>query len=181
MARVGPLSSRACLGNRPRGLQRARNRLDYFPHDHARVRPYRWNEDGMGGICDDRQIFCFGLALWNGHDPILKERMFGLGGDSGNHGEDAKEYWWYLDPTPTHSWMRWRYHYPQTAFPYDELVRVNGHRTREESEYELLDTGVLDDDRFWQVPAESAGPRNHRQQRPARRDASLPRPHRPRG
>ena len=121
---------------------------DYFPHDHARSRAYRWNDDGMGGICDDRQTFCFALALWNGADPILKERMFGLGGDGGNHGEDAKEYWWYQDSTPTHSWMRWRYHYPQREFPYDELVRVNGQRSREEPEYELVDTGVFDEDRY---------------------------------
>jgi hypothetical protein len=129
---------------------------DYFPHDHARSRAYRWNDDGMGGICDDRQTFCFALALWNGEDPILKERMFGLGGDGGNHGEDAKEYWWYQDSTPTHSWMRWRYHYPQAAFPYDELVRVNGHRSREEPEYELVDTGVFDDDRYWAVTVDYA-------------------------
>ncbi len=129
---------------------------DYFPHDHARSRAYRWNDDGMGGICDDRQTFCFALALWNGRDPILKERMFGLGGDGGNHGEDAKEYWWYLDSTPTHSWMRWRYHYPQAAFPYDELVAVNGRRSREEPEYELVDTGVFDEDRFWAVTVDYA-------------------------
>ncbi len=98
---------------------------DYFPHDHARSRAYRWNEDGMAGVCDDRQTFCFALALWNGEDPILKERMFGLGGDGGNHGEDAKEYWWYQDSTPTHSWMRWRYHYPQAAVP----VRRTGRRS----------------------------------------------------
>ena len=98
---------------------------DYFPHDHARSRAYRWNEDGLAGLCDDRQTFCFALALWNGEDPILKERIFGLTGDEGNHGEDAKEYWWYLDSTPTHSWMSWRYHYPQREFPYDELVAVN--------------------------------------------------------
>jgi hypothetical protein len=129
---------------------------DYFPHDHARSRAYRWNDDGMGGICDDRQTFCFALALWNGRDPILKERMFGLGGDGGNHGEDVKEYWWYLDSTPTHSWMRWRYHYPQTAFPYDELVAVNGRRSREEPEFELIDTGVFDADRFWAVTVDYA-------------------------
>jgi hypothetical protein len=129
---------------------------DYFPHDHARSRAYRWNDDGMGGICDDRQTFCFALSLWNGVDPILKERMFGLGGDGGNHGEDAKEYWWYQDSTPTHSWMRWRYHYPQREFPYDELVRVNGQRTREEPEYELVDTGVFDDDRYWAVTVDYA-------------------------
>jgi hypothetical protein len=133
---------------------------DYFPHDHARSRAYRWNDDGMAGICDDRQTFCFALALWNGADPILKERMFGLGGDGGNHGEDVKEYWWYQDSTPTHSWMRWRYHYPQAAFPYDDLVAVNGRRSREEPEYELIDTGVFDDDRFWAVTVDyaKAGP-----------------------
>ncbi|MCA2218533.1 MGH1-like glycoside hydrolase domain-containing protein [Jidongwangia harbinensis] len=133
---------------------------DYFPHDHARSRAYRWNDDGMAGVCDDRQTFCFALGLWNGRDPILKERMFGLGGDGGNHGEDCKEYWWYQDSTPTHSWMRWRYHYPQAAFPYNDLVRVNGQRTREEPEYELVDTGVFDDDRFWAVTVDyaKAGP-----------------------
>ncbi|MFY1637888.1 MGH1-like glycoside hydrolase domain-containing protein [Solwaraspora sp. WMMB335] len=133
---------------------------DYFPHDHARSRAYRWNEDGMAGVCDDRQTFCFGLALWNGADPILKERMFGLGGDGGNHGEDAKDYWWYEDSTPTHSWMRWRYHYPQAAFPYDDLVAVNGMRGRDETEYELVDTGVFDDDRYWAVTVDyaKAGP-----------------------
>ncbi|WP_432898528.1 MGH1-like glycoside hydrolase domain-containing protein [Micromonospora matsumotoense] len=129
---------------------------DYFPHDHARSRAYRWNEDGMAGVCDDRQTFCFALALWNGVDPILKERMFGLGGDGGNHGEDAKEYWWYLDSTPTHSWMRWRYHYPQAAFPYDELVAVNALRGRDENEYELVDTGIFDDDRYWAVTVDYA-------------------------
>jgi hypothetical protein len=129
---------------------------DYFPHDHARSRAYRWNEDGMAGVCDDRQTFCFALALWNGADPILKERMFGLAGDGGNHGEDVKEYWWYQDSTPTHSWMRWRYHYPQAAYPYDDLVAVNGMRGRDEAEYELVDTGVFDDDRYWAVTVDYA-------------------------
>ncbi|HEX6968006.1 MAG TPA: glucosidase [Micromonosporaceae bacterium] len=128
----------------------------YFPHDHARSRTYRWGEDGMAGICDDRQIFCFALALWNGEDPFLKERMFGLGGDLGNHGEDAKDYWWYLDATPTHSWMRWRYHYPQAPFPYDDLVAVNTLRDREEPEYELVDTGIFADDRYWAVTVDYA-------------------------
>ncbi|GAB7047055.1 MGH1-like glycoside hydrolase domain-containing protein [Catenuloplanes indicus] len=129
---------------------------DYFPHDHARSRVYRWNEDGMAGVCDDRQLFCFALGLWNGKDSILKERMFGLGGDGGNHGEDVKDYWWYEDSTPTHSWMRWRYHYPQAAFPYEDLVRTNRTRRRDESEYELVDTGVFDDDRFWAVTVDYA-------------------------
>jgi hypothetical protein len=133
---------------------------DYFPHDHARSRAYRWNDDGMAGICDDRQIFCFGIALWNGVDPIIKERMFGLGGDAGNHGEDVKEYWWYTDSTPTHSWMSWRYHYPQRPFPYDDLVRTNAMRGRGEPEYELADTGVFDGDRYWAVSVDyaKAGP-----------------------
>ncbi|ASW55831.1 glucosidase [Plantactinospora sp. KBS50] len=128
----------------------------YFPHDHARSRAYRWNEDGMAGVCDDRQTFCFALALWNGADPILKERMFGLDGHGGNHGEDAKDYWWYEDSTPTHSWMRWRYHYPQAAFPYDDLVAGNARRRRDESEYELVDTGIFDDDRYWAVTVDYA-------------------------
>ena len=129
---------------------------DYLPHDHARSRAYRWNEDGMAGICDQWQTFCFALALWNGQDPILKERLFGLGGDGGNHGEDVKEYWWYLDSTPTHSFMRWRYHYPQRAFPYQDLVVENGRRGRDGPEYELVDTGVFDQDRYWAVTVEYA-------------------------
>src|SRR5437773_4537841 len=121
----------------------------FFPHDAARSRAYRWNEDGLAGICDDRQQLCFALAFWNGRDPILKERIFGLSNPEGNHGEDAKEYWWYVDSTPTHSWMRWRYAYPQQAFPYDELIAENARRTRSDPEYELIDTGVFDDDRSW--------------------------------
>jgi hypothetical protein len=131
-----------------------------FPHDHARSRVYRWNEDGLAGICDHRQWLNLAFAFWNGRDPILKERIFGLTGPEGNHGEDAKEYWWYLDSTPTHSWMRWRYHYPQAAFPYADLVRVNSNRSRLEPEYELLDTGVFDGDRYWQITVDyaKAGP-----------------------
>ncbi|NUR72475.1 MAG: glucosidase, partial [Hamadaea sp.] len=124
---------------------------DYFPHDHARSRTYRWSEDGLAGFSDEHQIFCFALALWNGRDPILKERLFGLAGPEGNHGEDAKEYWWYLDSTPTHSFMRWRYHYPQAEFPYADLVAVNRERGRDEPEFELVDTGVFDEDRYWAV------------------------------
>src|SRR5438876_558506 len=121
---------------------------DYFPHDHARSRAYRWNEDGLGGICDDRQWLCFALALWNGRDPILKERIFGLSNPEGNHGEDAKEYWWYLDSTPTHSFMRWRYMYPQAEFPYQRIIDENGRRTRADPEFELVDTGIFDDGRY---------------------------------
>jgi hypothetical protein len=116
----------------------------YFPHDHARSRAYRWNEDGMAGVSDVFGRLCLALALWNGRDPILKERMFGLANAEGNHGEDAKDYWWYLDALPSSAWLRWRYHYPQAAFPYQELLRVNAARSRTEPEYELLDTGVFD-------------------------------------
>jgi hypothetical protein len=132
----------------------------YFPHDHARSRAYRWNEDGMAGICDERQNFAFALALWNGADPILKERMFGLTGEQGNHGEDVKEYFWYEDSTPTHSWMRWRYHYPQAAYPYQRLIDENAGRGRDVGEYELADTGVFADDRYWSVSVDyaKAGP-----------------------
>ena len=123
----------------------------FFPHDHARSRAYRWNEDGMAGLSDIHHDLCLGLALWNGADPILKERMFGLTGPQGNHGEDVKDYWWYLDALPSHAWLRWRYHYPQKAFPYEWLVEENGRRSRDEPEFELLDTGVFDDDRYWAV------------------------------
>ena len=123
----------------------------YFPHDHARSRAYRWGEDGMAGICDVGQNLCMALALWNGRDPILKERMFGLTGPEGNHGEDVKEYWWYLDAVPSHSWLHWRYHYPQAEFPYAALVTENGRRDHTQPELELMDTGVFDDDRYWVV------------------------------
>ncbi|MFQ5399990.1 MAG: glucosidase [Anaerolineae bacterium] len=129
---------------------------DYFPHDHARSRAYRWNEDGLAGISDRHQYICFALALWNGRDPILKERLFGLAGPEGNHGEDVKEAYFYLDNTPTHSYMRMLYKYPQTAFPYAELVAENGRRGRELPEYELLDTGVFAGNRYFDVTAEYA-------------------------
>ncbi|MFO1406644.1 MAG: hypothetical protein U1F08_03815 [Steroidobacteraceae bacterium] len=134
----------------------------YFPHDHARSRAYRWSEDGLAGLCDLDQRLCFALALWNGRDPILKERIYGLSGPEGNHGEDAKEYWWYLDATPTASWLRWRYHYPQREFPYARLVEENRRRSRQEPEFELADTGIFDDDRYFRVEADyaKAGPRD---------------------
>jgi hypothetical protein len=122
---------------------------DYLPHDHARSQAYRWGEDGMAGFCDVEQRLCLGLALWNGRDPILKERMFGLTGAQANHGEDVKEYWWYLDALPSHAWNRWRYHYPQAPFPYDDLLAENGRRGKFDPEYELMDTGVFDDNRYW--------------------------------
>src|SRR6187200_1600811 len=128
----------------------------YFPHDHARSRAYRWNEDGIAGVCDRHQYLCFALAFWNKRDPFLKERLFGLSGHEGNHGEDVKEYYFYLDNTPTHSYMKYLYKYPQQAYPYDKLVQVNGARTRNELEYELIDTGVFDEDRYFDVFVEYA-------------------------
>lgn len=128
----------------------------YFTHDQARSRAYRWGEDGLGGICDNHQVLCFALALWNGKDPILKERMFGLTNSEGNHGEDAKEYYFYLDSTPTHSYMKYLYKYPQQAYPYSDLVETNRRRDRHEMEYELLDTGVFDDNRYFDIFVEYA-------------------------
>ena len=122
---------------------------NYLPHDHARSRAYRWGEDGLAGFCDVEQRLCLGLALWNGRDPYLKERLFGLSGPEGNHGEDVKEHWWYLDSLPSHAWNLWRYHYPQAAFPYDGLRLENSRRDRRDPEYEILDTGIFDGDRYW--------------------------------
>jgi hypothetical protein len=129
---------------------------NYFTHDHARSRAYRWGEDGLAGISDDKQRLCFALALWNGKDPIIKERLFGLNGPEGNHGEDVKEYYFYLDSTPTHSYMKYLYKYPQAAYPYDDLVATNRARGRSKPEYELLDTGVFDKDRYFDVFVEYA-------------------------
>jgi len=129
---------------------------DYFPHDQARSRAYRWGEDGLGGICDRHQRICFAMALWNGNDPILKERLFGLTGSEGNHGEDVKEYYCYLDSTPTHSYMKFLYKYPQGGFPYAQLVEENRRRGKNEPEFELIDTGIFDDDRYFDVVVEYA-------------------------
>jgi hypothetical protein len=129
---------------------------DSFPHDHARSRAYRWGEDGLAGISDNHQRLCFALALWNGHDPILKERLFGLTGPEGNHGEDVKEYYFYLDSTPTHSYMKWLYKYPQRAFPYADLVDENRRRDRRAPEYELIDTGIFDGEGYFDVTVEYA-------------------------
>ncbi len=129
---------------------------NYFTHDQARSRAYRWGEDGLGGISDDKQRLCFALALWNERDPILKERLFGLTNSEANHGEDVKEYYFYIDSTPTHSYMKYLYKYPQREFPYRDLIETNGRRSREEMEYELLDTGVFDDDRYFDVFMEYA-------------------------
>src|ERR1035438_2772662 len=129
---------------------------EYFPHDHARSRAYRWNEDGLCGICDRHQRICFALALWNGRDPILKERLFGLTGNEGNHSEDVKEQYFYLDNTPTHSYMKCLYKYPQAEFPYADLVAENRRRARSDPEYELLDTGVFTENRYFDVFVEYA-------------------------
>src|SRR5262245_40801270 len=129
---------------------------DYFPHDHARSRVYRWNEDGLVGISDDQQILCFALALWNGRDSILKERLFGLSGSEGNHGEDVKEYYFYLDATPTHSYLKMLYKYPQSAFPYADLVETNRRRGKDAPEYELIDTGVFSENRYFDIFVEYA-------------------------
>src|SRR5204863_2631471 len=136
------------------------NAWDSFPHDHARSRVYRWGEDGIAGISDDQQRLCFALALWNGRDPILKERLFGLTGSEGNHGEDVKEYYFYLDATPTGSYLKMLYKYPQAAFPYQDLLETNRRRGREQPEYELIDTGVFAEDRYFDVVIEyaKAGP-----------------------
>lgn len=123
----------------------------YLPHDHARSRAYRWNEDGIAGWCDDHQHVCLAMAFWNGRDPILKERFFGVTGPEGNHGEDVKEYWWYLDGTPSHAYQSMRYHYPQRTFPYEALVAESRRRSRDEFEFELADTGVFADDRWWGI------------------------------
>ena len=136
------------------------NAWDYFSHDQSRSRTYRWGEDGLGGISDDGQRLCFALALWNGRDPILKERLFGLTNSEGNHGEDVKEYYFYVDSTPTHSYMKYLYKYPHKEFPYRDLVETNRRRSREDFEYELLDTGVFDEERYFDVFVEyaKAGP-----------------------
>jgi hypothetical protein len=132
------------------------NAWSYFSHDQSRSRAYRWGEDGLAGISDDKQQLCFSVALWNGQDAILKERLFGLTNSEGNHGEDVKEYYFYLDSTPTHSYMKYLYKYPQREFPYRGLVETNGKRSREDFEYELLDTGLFDDDRYFDVFVEYA-------------------------
>src|ERR1700752_2696122 len=129
---------------------------NYFTHDQARSRAYKWGEDGLGGLCDDKQRLCFALALWNERDPILKERLFGLTNSEGNHGEDVKEYYFYIDSTPTHSYMKYLYKYPQQEFPYRDLVETNRRRSREDFEYELLDTGIFNDDRYFDVFVEYA-------------------------
>jgi len=152
----GPYLSERQWGTVREDYSKDGNAWDYFTHDQARSRAYRWGEDGIAGISDDKQQLCFALALWNGRDPILKERLFGLTNSEGNHGEDAKEYYFYVDSTPTHSYMKYLYKYPQAEYPYRDLIETNRGRSREDFEYELLDTGVFEEDRYFDVFAEYA-------------------------
>jgi hypothetical protein len=152
----GPYLSERQWGTVREDYSEGGNAWDYFSHDQARSRAYRWGEDGLAGISDDKQKLCFALALWNGKDPILKERLFGLTNSESNHGEDVKEYYFYLDSTPTHSYMKYLYKYPQAAYPYADLVETSRRRTRADFEYELIDTGVFDQDRYFDVFVEYA-------------------------
>ncbi len=152
----GPYLSERAWGTVREDYSAGGDAWNYFPHDHARSRVYRWNEDGLAGICDRNQYLCFALALWNGQDAILKERLFGLTGPEGNHGEDVKEYYFYLDSTPTHSYMKMLYKYPQTTFPYADLVNENRQRGYQDFEYELLDTGIFNENRYFDVLIEYA-------------------------
>jgi hypothetical protein len=152
----GPYISERAWGTVREDYSATGEAWDYFPHDHARSRAYRWNEDGLAGICDRHQRLCFALALWNGRDPILKERLFGLNGEEGNHGEDVKEYYFYLDSTPTHSYMKYLYKYPHAGYPYEEVVEENGRRGKSDPEFELIDTGVFSEDRYFDVFVEYA-------------------------
>jgi len=156
----GPYLSERQWGTVREDYSESGDAWNYFSHDQARSRAYRWGEDGLAGLSDDRALLCFALTLWNGRDPILKERLFGLTNSEGNHGEDVKEYYFYLDSTPTHSYMKYLYKYPHAAYPYDQLVATNRHRSKTELEYELLDTGVFEGDRYFDVFVEyaKAGP-----------------------
>src|SRR5436853_4993208 len=154
--RWGPYLSERAWGTVREDYSAYGNAWEYLPHDHARSRAYRWNEDGLAGISDRRQTICFALALWNERDPILKERIFGLTGNEGNHGEDVKECYFYLDSTPTHSYMKYLYKYPQEPFPYAQLAEVNAKRGRHDREFELMDTGVFEGDRYFDITVEYA-------------------------
>src|SRR4051812_38873031 len=152
----GPYLSERQWGTVREDYSKDGNAWSYFSHDQSRSRAYHWGEDGLAGLSDDKQLLCFALALWNGRDPILKERLFGLTNSEGNHGEDVKEYYFYLDSTPTHSYMKYLYKYPQAEFPYNDLVATNRGRNRGDMEYELLDTGIFNNDRYFDVFVEYA-------------------------
>src|SRR5678815_2450 len=145
----GPYLSERQWGSVRENMVQGTEAWNDLTHDQSRSRAYRSGEDGIAGFCDDNMLLCFALGLWNGRDAILKERMFGLTNSEGNHGEDVKEYYFYLDSTPTHSYARMLYKYPQAAFPYENLLEENRRRSREDFEYELLDTGIFDQDRYW--------------------------------
>src|SRR5262249_43254468 len=152
----GPYLSERQWGTVREDYSESGDAWNYFSHDQARSRAYHWGEDGLAGISDDHQYLCFALALWNGKDTIIKERLFGLTNSEGNHGEDVKEYYFYLDSTPTHSYMKYLYKYPHAAYPYNDLILTSRKRTRADYEYELLDTGVFDEDRYFDVFVEYA-------------------------
>ena len=152
--RWGPYLSDRQWGTVREDFSASGSAWDFFSHVHARSRAYRWGEDGLLGISDEEGLLCFALSLWNEADPILKERLFGLTGSEGNHGEDVKEYYYFLDSTPTHSYMKALYKYPQQAFPYADLVAENRRRGRGEPEYELIDTGIFAEDRYFHVTVE---------------------------
>ena len=152
----GPYLSERAWGSVREDYSADGDAWSYFPFDHARSRVYRWSEDGLAGLSNLNQDWCFALAFWNGRDPILKERIFGLANAEGNHGEDAKDYWWYEDATPTGSWLSWRYHYPHAEFPYGRLRAENAGRSKELDEFELVDTGVFDEDRYFTITADYA-------------------------
>ncbi|HRH45346.1 MAG TPA: hypothetical protein PKY82_27150, partial [Pyrinomonadaceae bacterium] len=152
----GPYLSERAWGTVREDYSASGSAWDFFPHDHARSRAYRWNEDGIAGICDANQNICFAIALWNGKDPILKERIFGLTGNEGNHGEDVKEYYFYLDSTPTHSYMKYLYKYPQAEFPYSKLLEENRNAGKLNGEFELLDSGIFNENKYFDVFIEYA-------------------------
>src|SRR4051812_43687416 len=154
--RFGPYLAERQWGTVREDYSEHGNCWEYFPHDHARSRTYRWGEDGLMGLCDRQGRMCFALALWNGRDSILKERLFGLTGPEGNHGEDVKELYYYLDSTPTHSYAKALYKYPQAAYPYADLVEENRRRGKDQPEYELIDPGVLEGNRYFDVFVEYA-------------------------
>jgi len=154
--RWGPYLSERAWGTVREDYSADGSAWDYFPHEHARSRAYRWNEDGIAGISDRHQKICFAVALWNGKDPIIKERLFGVTGNQGNHGEDVKEYYFYLDSTPTHSYMKYLYKYPQAEYPYAQLLNEAQNRGKDQSEFELIDTGIFNENRYFDVFVEYA-------------------------
>jgi hypothetical protein len=155
-ARWGPYVSERQWGTVREDYSPGGTAWEYFPHDHARSRAYRWGEDGIGGICDDHQLLCLAFTCWNGKDPILKERLFGLTNSEGNHGEDVKEYYFYLDNVPSHAYMKMLYRYPHGEYPYAWLVEENRRRTKADPEFELIDTGIFAEDRFFDIVVEYA-------------------------